>query len=351
MPQDSASDFHTLLTDPVGYFVNHGGEEMAVVLGAPIAFTIAVALAVFIAWYVFRFLHQRQLDQIPILEGRLKARDDEIARLNQLLKEASEQGPGETAKSTTSTDNLPSTDNEMLYPPSGGVLWRWDPEKGTIGPFCPVHPQEYLFLRNQYFAGKKTRDFEKDHLSFNWFVCPINEVEEFKSLQKHANRVFELRAQVTERFRTRFGQKGQPPPKDWNGTLEIEYIHSELQWRKTGEDLRFLSHDYEAPRDALLYLRIRAKLIAVPPRLIEDVLLSLTGDLIRERDWAPEYIDQREVSLCFSIPSRTSPGKYPAQLTVRALGPNGGIIEKRSRGFDAIIARSYGDFQRFSDIS
>ncbi|HEV8718868.1 MAG TPA: hypothetical protein VGX03_39365 [Candidatus Binatia bacterium] len=328
---------------------------MAVIFGAPVAFTIAVAFAVFIAWLIFRFLHQRELGQIPVLKERLAARDDEITRLNRLLKEASEQKQIEAVKPVAQAFIAPPDDNEILHPSSGGVLWRWDPEAGATGPFCPTHPQERLSLKSKH-GGIKWKDFDRDYLSFNWFVCPVDSSEEFKSLEAHANRVHELRAQVTDRFRTRFRQKGQAASNekkdDWSGVFEIEYAHSEIQWRsQNGGEFHFLSNNHEVPQDATLFLRIRAKITVIPPRLLEGVLLSLTGNLIEERDWAPERIDQREVYLCFRLPSSISHGKQPAQLVARALGPNGGIIEKRSQGFDVVIARSYPDFQRFSGTS
>lgn len=54
---------------------------MAVIAGAPVAFVIAVAAFVLIAWLIFRFLHQRELTTIPNLQTELSIRDAEIARL------------------------------------------------------------------------------------------------------------------------------------------------------------------------------------------------------------------------------------------------------------------------------
>lgn len=45
-----------------------------------------IILLVFIAsWAIFRFFHRRALDQIPILENRLVAKDEDISRLKESL--------------------------------------------------------------------------------------------------------------------------------------------------------------------------------------------------------------------------------------------------------------------------
>lgn len=73
---------------------------MAVILGTPVASLGLVLFGACIAWLVFRFLHQRQLDQIPLLDSRIDGyiadiirRDKEITRLKEQLSASSPASP------------------------------------------------------------------------------------------------------------------------------------------------------------------------------------------------------------------------------------------------------------------
>lgn len=246
--------------------------------------------------------------------------------------------------------------NELIHPPSNGVLWRWNPEVAADGPFCPKHPQKRLFLSSKH-GREKWKDFERDYLSFNWFTCPMNRSEDFKFPEQPPLRVYQLRAQATAQFRAMQEQQDltTPSEKEENteSLLKIEQTYSEITWKSIlGGEFYPFSYEDRVPHNAELFLQIRAKITATPPRLIEEIWLELTGERVHEGDWAPERInDQREVYLRFKLPASISQGKQSAQLIIKALGANRRVIEKRSQSFEVVIARSYSDLQKFSDTS
>jgi hypothetical protein len=250
--------------------------------------------------------------------------------------------------------------DDLIHPSTDGVLWRWRPEVAADGPFCPTHPRERLFLISAPGgtpSGEKWRDFEGDYLTFNYFVCPVNRSEEFKSLQQHALRVYQLRAQATARFRAMYKQQDLTTPgkkeEEIEGRLEIEQTHVEIMWGSTlNGELHPLSKEDRVPHNASFFLQVGAKITATPPRWVEEIGLELTGNRIDNSNWIPERINgQRDVYIRFGLPSSISQGNHSAQLTVKALGANRGVIEKRARSFDVVIAHSYSDLQRILGAS
>lgn len=328
---------------------------MTAIWGAPVLFTVAVAVVGFLIWGAHRYRHGRRLDEIPILQreltakdGDLRRKDEEIKKLTELLKEATEQKQIEPAKPIVKIYNIPSSPNEIIHPSPNGPLWRWDSTTGALGPFCPNHQQERLGLKSEYGSGIRLKDFEKTHLSFNWFACPLDDSEDFKFLKQHADRVHQLRTQATDRFRSGYKQKDHIT--SWSGVLEIKYLNLEIQWRDAnGKDFRSLTD--ELPYGAELFLATQVEMTANPPRLVESILLNLAGKLLNELDWSPELIDKQKFSLHFKLPSPIAFGKQTAFFIAKGLGPDATLMEKRFESFEVIIAGSIPDLQKFSGTS
>lgn len=69
------------LSQPLDYFYQNWTQEWAVISGAPMSVSVLVLLACIGTWIIFHFLHKRQLDRIPLLEERIRAKDEKIAEL------------------------------------------------------------------------------------------------------------------------------------------------------------------------------------------------------------------------------------------------------------------------------
>jgi hypothetical protein len=89
--------------------------------------------------------------------------------------------------------------DEIIHPPTDGVLWKWDAEKGADGPFCPRH-RARLFHKS-WLDQVKTENFEEGHLdSYFWFTCPTDQ-ENFKFPEIRTTQVKTMRAQAAARLR------------------------------------------------------------------------------------------------------------------------------------------------------
>jgi hypothetical protein len=356
IPTGTPSGYFAALFLLLSYVVSHLEAEVAVVWGAPVLFAVAVAVIGLLIWGAFRYRHGRRLDEIPILQreltakdGDLRRKDEEIKKLTELLQEAIKQKQTEPAKPVVKTYKTPTSPKEIIHPSPDGVLWQWDPTVGALGPFCPNHPQDRLGLKSEHGGGIKWQDFEKDSLSFNWFVCPTDGSEDFTSLKNPTLRVHHLRTQATDRFRSRYEQKY--PAASWSGVLEIECLRSEVRWREAnGRDFHSLTD--ELPYGAELFLVIQAKITADPPRLVESISLNFAGKLIDELDWAPELINnQQEGFFYFRLRAPIAFGKRSVFLVAKGLGPDATLMEKRFESFEVIIAGSIPDLQKFSGTS
>jgi hypothetical protein len=83
----SPPGLYDLVSRPVESFVRHLGEEMEVVTGAPILFALAVLVCALGVWWLFRLLHKRELDLIPILRGQIAAAESELGRRMSRMQE------------------------------------------------------------------------------------------------------------------------------------------------------------------------------------------------------------------------------------------------------------------------
>jgi hypothetical protein len=70
---------------PLEYVYQNWAQFQALIVGSPVPIGVIALLVFMVSWLVFRFLHRRALDQIPILENRLVAKDEDIQRLKDSL--------------------------------------------------------------------------------------------------------------------------------------------------------------------------------------------------------------------------------------------------------------------------
>lgn len=267
-----------------------------------------------------------------------------------------EPKPIQEAEKPTKTDTStlqPRSPEEVIHPQPNGVLWRWNPEIGADGPFCPTHRESLSYVN---FLGGIKPEFEWEFLgTAGWFVCPIDN-QEFKVAGPYALRVRNLRAEAYARLQTRISQQRATDPtkrkEDESVVVTLKNIHVETKWRGRGmREFRPFLHGEDIPSNATLAVQVRVKITVTPSHFVEHIWLELPGERIEEQDWIPTRIGEQETYLLFRIPPSMAHGKYLAQLTARIRWESGGFVDRRLRSLEVIIARSYSDLQKFSGTS
>lgn len=139
MGTDSTATLQEFTKDPIRYLLSHLEDEVNVVAGAPLLFLLTIAIVGFILWRIFLMLHERELAQIPLLEKRLiakdddiKRRDEEISKLTRVLEERSEEVPA----TSSHVFHVLEIETTTIV-----LKWRSEETKGEIYSF---HPEEEL---------------------------------------------------------------------------------------------------------------------------------------------------------------------------------------------------------------
>lgn len=147
----------------------------------------------------------------------------------------------------------------------------------------------------------------------------------------------------------------EPSPPPAPPTFTIEYLEQEPLWRAKDETEPLPTlHDPSQYKDATFFLRVKARITAIPTLHVEDVRLEIEGgpyDPLYSNEWRPRDVSPPpygfEASFHFEIPPSIPRRSHVMHLYARAWDDkNQKTMERTSQSFDVEIRR-----QALSDSS